>query len=1101
MKLKLIKILTIFSILILPLNAFAKNIKGELIMNDDVSKGEELKVSIKLKQDGNEEIDVFEGIIDFDENIFEGIDEQSFELQNGWAEYEYNKKTHALIVINKYGSTLNEDIISFNLVLKDNFTPKTTHIDLQNVTVANQNADIELENVSNDLEVNLLPNELSNTTKKESFASTPLINKPVRIYYTLILILLELIIAIVIILLYRVASKRITSKFQKRTLVATLILIEIVSVSAFFGAESMKGDLNSDKSINQNDVKTLAQHLVNSNMISNFKLESADMNGDGKITPMDLSILLRKTYAKTQYVAALSEALMESNGYEKSSVIDLRFFADVTNDEEIEFVLIEGKKYKAEKVKNSKNEYMVKMPLSNISKEYNYTVTEIILANGRSAKVDYKTNVMVLKDIPELTSFAAREDLENSKVRVALTIKDDDFAITNSIYELIDNQGNLVKKGILNVGKNALEFTLENATSYKLNVKINYNRGNNSGEYYGIIEDSYDLKIVTDYKLKISNLKLVQNGTATKYLEKGTSTNLEFNSSNLSGYAPKKVNIGGKEYKVTNIGGGKYRVNIPNTLLNGSPITISKVILSNGKVILTKISTNYSILNRKPNLKNFNATENPNNSTMNIKLDLEDTDKTLNNITVKMFDTKGNLIDNRIITDSNYNIDLATKDTSKYDIKVYASYSLLPNNKNFTYNNELIYETTVDAFTKAYVNSNETSNLYPEKNSILNLNYNITSNYEEPISQIIVNNIIYDAKKIGIDKYQIELNVGDISGVKEYKAQKVILQSGKEANINVSNSIDVLKDYPVLDNLEIIENIEESKINMTFDFYDNDGAFTSGIVRLSNKETGEIAREENIIIGKNNIEFTLENAVKYNIDVLANCILDTKTLNSESPNIINEYNMYNSEYRIIKDYKLEITDIEASKEDEISDYFAIDENINLSFKSTNVSEFEPIKIKVDGKYYDLEKLEDKYKFVLDSFQESGVKVLKIESIVLSNLKEIAIDCTKKIEILKSVPVINEIETITENDDVIVKLQIEDKDNILNNKHAIIVNEKDEEIFNGAIENEIRFTKNSSKKYIIKVYGNYDLDTNELTENDNEFIDAVLFEKVLEEIQS
>lgn len=1093
MKCKVIKLVSLIALILLPLNVLAE-VEGEIITQSDITKEEELSVSIKLNQDGNDKIDIFKGIVDFDENLLT-IDKESIKLQNGWADYVYNDETHALIVINKYGSTLNEEIIKFNLKLKDEARPTNTSIKLNDMTVSNEDKDITLDNASTTVAVNLSSSEVGNKSE-EVFVPKTLESKPVRIYFTLVLIVLELIIAIILVLLYRITARRITNVGQKVALITTLCLIEIVSIFAFFDADATKGDLNGDKVINYFDVQALANHIINSEFLPNFTLERADMNKDGLITTADLSILLRKTYAKTEYTATLTEALMESNAYEKGSVVDLSFLANVTDDEVVEYVLIDGKKYKAEKSSKNPKEYFVKIPLSEESKEYKYNVTEVILANGRSAKVDYKTNLTILKDKPVLSGFATKEDLQNGKVSVALTIKDDDNAIVNSIYELVNSSGNVVRRGELSKGKNALEFSLDNAVAYKFNIKIDYNRGSNSGEYYGTIEDSYDLRIVTNYKFQMKNLNLVQNGVVTKNLEKDIPTALTFTSTNVSGYAPKKVNIQGREYPVKRLGGNKYSVDLPNTILNGSPITISKVILSNGKVITTKVTTKYNVLSRKPVISINNLSENVSNSLMNINLDIEDNDSTLDDITVNLYDERGNLISSQK-SNGDHNLNLSTKDTSKYTVKVFASYHLLFGSNDFVYKDVLMYEESIDAIAKVYINSYTIDNIYPDKNSVVKLNYNITSNYNESVSQIVVNNVIYNVKKVGINSYEVEIPVGDIAGVSEYKTGKVILANGKDVNTSQSASLDVLKDYPVMDNLIIDENIEDSKINMTFDFFDNDGAFTSGVVRLTNKETNEVVQSENIILGKNSMEFVLENAVKYNIDVLIDGVLDTKTLNSLSPNTFTEYNIYSNEYRIIKDYKLEVTDITSYKENNVSDYFDINEQIKLNFKSSNVSEYTPVKVRIDGIYYDVSEINDEYTFTIDGFIEPGVKTLKIETLILSNMKEITVDCTKRIEILKSIPIVSEEETIVDENNVTLKLNIEDTHSVLSNLRAVVTDKDDREVFNNTITNEILFSKNGSDKYTIKVYGTYDLDSDELASDLNEFIDQELFTKVIE----
>lgn len=1092
---KLTYLMIIFTVLFFPFDAMAK-IKGSLSTDKDVSRGGQLEVTISLdRNDKGEEIDIYKAIIDYDENLFSGIDKDSFETSNGWGSLQYSEDTHALILINKYGSSANEQVITFKLNLKDNASPSETKIKLRNQIVSNEVTDIFLDDTEANVDVNIHLMDLASTNKNNAVYAAPLVDSPVKIYHVLTLIVLELIIAIILTLIYKYTKDRIQKPIYKRSFIGALLIVEIFALSAIFTYSVSKGDLNGDKSVDEFDITILSKHLVNAEMMSQFKLENADMNGDGKITPADLSILVNKCTKKAAYQAKLTSAFMENNGYEKGATIDFRFLADVTNDEVIEYVILDGEKRKVEKV--SDNEYAIKLSASNQSNKYSYNITEVVLKNGKTAKVDYGTDIVVLKDAPELIAFSTKEELSTSSVKAALTIKDDDGAIVTAKYELVNSKGEIVANGNLDRGKNALDLKLENAVSYKLKLKIDYNRGSDSGEYYGTIEDSYDLRIITDYKFKIWNISLNQNGTNTKSLEKSLKTKLVFNSSNVSGYSPKKININGKEYTVSNMGGGKYSVELPNSLLMGNNLNIKKVTLSNGKVIVTDEKVSYIVLKEKPTLIYFDSQESIEDATLHTAFQLRDEDSTINYVTARLYDENNLVISEKTIYDHNYDVDLTTALTSKYKVRIFADYTRA---EGVEHRDELLFEKEIAAKIQAQINDYSPSEIFPEKNSIITLNYNITSNYKTNVKQIVINNVIYEASKTGIDSYKVEIAVGEEDGLKDFDTKKIIFDNGLEYDIERATKIDVLKEYPILENYGVIEDIKDQRIDITFDIFDTDGAFERGEIRFIDKELNEVIERKDVIIGKNKASFSLENAKKYEISIDVFGVRDTKTLDEESPNRFEDYNLYKNEYRIISDYKLEISSIETSRDGKVTDQFGADEPITVSFKSTNITEFEPIKISVNGVYYDLTHKDGIYSFELPSFNAAGSETLRFENIILSNHKELPVNVYKTIEILKAIPQLEEITlTKTSNDKRAVSIRIDDRDNTLFGLKAVVRDLMNNELYNGPIENdEFEFTKDIEGKYEIEIIASYDINNDTSVMEENRFVDKTIFKRDVDE---
>ncbi len=198
---------------------------------------------------------------------------------------------------------------------------------------------------------------------------------------------------------------------------------------------------------------------------------------------------------------------------------------------------------------------------------------------------------------------------------------------------------------------------------------------------------------------------------------------------------------------------------------------------------------------------------------------------------------------------------------------------------------------------------------------------------------------------------------------------------------------------------------------------------------------------------------------------------------------------------IVNDYKLEITSIDTLKDNVSTEYFEKGDKVSIEFTETHLTDYYPIKVKVDGKEYDLNKKGDKYTFDIEGFTEAGVKTLKFESITLSNFAEIVIDCTKKIEVLKSTPKVTEVSIENGN----ITLEIEDIDSVLREKKAVILDSDGNEMYNSILTDAtFTFDKKDKKVYTIKILGSYDLGSNTLTTDSNDYIDSILFEKTIDE---
>ena len=117
--------------------------------------------------------------------------------------------------------------------------------------------------------------------------------------------------------------------------------------------------------------------------------------------------------------------------------------------------------------------------------------------------------------------------------------------------------------------------------------------------------------------------------------------------------------------------------------------------------------------------------------------------------------------------------------------------------------NKLNYEVTLRDL--------KSNNYYPNKNEEITLSFDASVNYDANIKTITMNDEEYNLVRNEQNEnlYEIKINVGDISGVKEYKFKRATLTNGKTVDIDYTVKVDVLKQQPEFRNWNVEEDIYE----------------------------------------------------------------------------------------------------------------------------------------------------------------------------------------------------------------------------------------------------------------------------------------------------
>ena len=281
------------------------------------------------------------------------------------------------------------------------------------------------------------------------------------------------------------------------------------------------------------------------------------------------------------------------------------------------------------------------------------------------------------------------------------------------------------------------------------------------------------------------------------------------------------------------------------------------------------------------------------------------------------------------------------------------------------------------------------SNYYPKKNEEIKLSFDIAVSYGENVKTITVNGREYEIVKSQTDEnlYEITINVGETSGIKEYKFEKVTLENEREVEVDYLVKIDVLKQEPTIANWTVTEDIQKSELNISFDILDLDSAFISGTYKILEKQEETENVEENldyiktgtVVSGNNNINVKVEEGKNYKIELCIEHDLDTNSLEQEGDN--KGFSIEEKNLSLIVDYGFQLSNIKTYRHgeqaDEQTEQFYIGEHIVLKFNSTNNTPCVPEKVVVNGKQCELIAEDNIYTAILDGFDTTGTNKIKI----------------------------------------------------------------------------------------------------------------------------
>lgn len=273
----------------------------------EIKKGEETTITLKINSE--EQINAFKAKINYDENIWEELDENNFETKEGWESLKYNKDNKEFIVIDKQDET-NKEILEIKLKAKNNVNTDNTEITIDEITASNENTEFKNEKLSQEISIkgnstekndeenktdesdkNETTSDSENTNnniseiKKEPKDNLPSIfPKTGKGWFLLISIVAFVILSIIF------YNKN--KKIGKTMMMLMICGILISQGTVFAASEIFVGDINQSSVIDDEDIEIMQEYLIKSKDVTSLK--QADMNNDSKLSIIDLSLLIKQ---------------------------------------------------------------------------------------------------------------------------------------------------------------------------------------------------------------------------------------------------------------------------------------------------------------------------------------------------------------------------------------------------------------------------------------------------------------------------------------------------------------------------------------------------------------------------------------------------------------------------------------------------------------------------------------------------------------------------------------------------------------------------------------------------------------------------------------
>ena len=865
---------------------------------------------------------------------------------------------------------------------------------------------------------------------------------------------------------------------------------------------------NNTDDTNNNNTNTNTNNNNNSNQ-NNKPSHDFDVNNDGKVDIDDVGGSTQDTTEKTNYKVNFTTRNPEEL-YVRKGDITLEFYAEVTLNEKIKEVEINGIYYP---VIFNNNYYKVTLKEENAGVK-NFKITKVKLANKREVTTNYTIQKEVLKDEPYVDLF----EVDDKSNAFSFHLEDKDKAFKSGKVVVTNEKNEVVFEENIQE-ENLFYHQFEKDVKYNIAVFIDYDLDSNTfnsvtGDQ-NLFEDqliyTHSFVVTSGYDFKIFNVSI------TDAIQKGETPVLSFDSTNSKGYSIEYLVINGKEYDITSITNKThYTVELSEgfdtSTFGKYYVDIDAIVLKNLKIFYqeTDFETStfiYNVLKYEPTIEQIELQNHAEEQSITVNYQLKDEDETLENLTAVLVDSTEKVVDKieNVNPKESFTLSYQGNNDGRYRVKFLADCNL--GTEKHIYKSKNIGEKEILTQTDIYIKNATVTTVYPTKKQPkykITFEISVSDNFKanniyNVVSGITLNGLNYDADKTGkAFTSNISFTVPSESGILDLTANRVQLQF-EDYNRNIHQffsvepyhfQIDVLKDEPKIENLEIVkEDYENSSVTFKFDVVEDKGGFQSGVVELGDKSSA-------IHLGSNEVTFTdIESDKNLSLNFYANYDLDTNTLEGQDTSL-NYYEndlIYTESYRLMNSniYE-EIKVIEpkvTTKKNHT--YFEKNEEGILKFRLEGLeSEANLVlkKVMINQKEYEVKNEDDMYTITFEGYPDAGIQTLEMTDLLFQNGKRVSLQTPVNVslEVLKDAVTLYDFNYGILNQQINMNFVIQDDDHSLMSQKdlkIVVTDEDGKELLNIPYQDKVSMDIIPNVlRYYVNVYASYDRDSNQDSNN-------------------
>ncbi len=492
-----------------------------------------------------------------------------------------------------------------------------------------------------------------------------------------------------------------------------------------------------------------------------------------------------------------------------------------------------------------------------------------------------------------------------------------------------------------------------------------------------------------------------------------------------------EVTINGQMYPVENEPNTtNYVVKVKAQASSGiQEFKFTKAKLNVGKEVQIDYIEKIDVLKEKPSIQNYQVTEIIEEAKLKVSFDIKDMDNSLTSAKIQLFEeNKDTPIKEEIAKIGNNEFVLDLEENKTYILNIYISYNLDTDQltEHEQDNTGISLETKELKLNIDYKFELSNIKLYNEegqevdqysKNEPIIVGFTSTNATKFLPEYVVINGKKYEVTSTENNTYKVKIDGIDQTGEYELKVEEVILENGKTFTIENNHTINVKiqKEKPEVQNVKIEE--QESGIKVVFDIKDTDNTILTKKVVIKNANGDKIFEKEIQNNTFNEIcQIPNDLTTKYIIEVIADYDITTDNSALQTNQVLYSQEITAKERAVIGNVTL--SKVQLEKNENVTINYEITTNKTSNIEKLTVNNIEAIVTKGTNGIYSV---------TIPVGDIAGIQEVKLSKIIFDDGTQISTSNLQEIEVLKSVPTVENYQAEDDYDNTKVNFDFELKD--------------------------------------------------------------------------